>query len=168
MGCATSTDGIGAVADSDIDVVFDASHAAAHPAHWAGEHARARAAADPGADRFRAPDIRYLTQIAHAAEHMGFDAILTPTGTWCEDAWLTCAALAPETERLRFTVHRQPIAAQVAPVLSRVIVMVGSRSRGPACQVRVNSPSSLPRCALAGPCAAMPISSASAEARVVR
>lgn len=35
MGCATSTDGIDAVADSDIDVVFDASNAAAHPAHWA-------------------------------------------------------------------------------------------------------------------------------------
>ncbi|MGQ0779489.1 MAG: LLM class flavin-dependent oxidoreductase [Pseudonocardiales bacterium] len=64
-----------------------------------GEHARA--AADPGADRFRAPDIRYLTQIAQAAEHMGFDTILTPTGTWCEDAWLTCAVLTQETERLR-------------------------------------------------------------------
>ncbi|MGQ0777541.1 MAG: hypothetical protein ACT4NY_24545 [Pseudonocardiales bacterium] len=35
MGCATSTDSVGAVADSDIDVVFDASNAAAHPAHWA-------------------------------------------------------------------------------------------------------------------------------------
>lgn len=35
MGCVTSTDGIDAVADSDIDVVFDASNAAAHPAHWA-------------------------------------------------------------------------------------------------------------------------------------
>ncbi len=35
MGCPTSTDGIDAVADSDIDVVFDASNAAAHPIHWA-------------------------------------------------------------------------------------------------------------------------------------
>lgn len=35
MGCATSTEGIDAVTGSDIDVVFDASNAAAHPAHWA-------------------------------------------------------------------------------------------------------------------------------------
>lgn len=35
IGCATSTDGVAAVAASDIDVVFDASNAAAHPAHWA-------------------------------------------------------------------------------------------------------------------------------------
>jgi Prokaryotic acetaldehyde dehydrogenase, dimerisation/Sterol carrier protein domain len=34
MGCATSTEGIDAVTGSDIDVVFDASNAAAHPTHW--------------------------------------------------------------------------------------------------------------------------------------
>lgn len=86
----------------------------------------AEAAADLGADRFRAPDLRYLTQIAQAAEHMGFDAILTPTGTWCEDAWLTCAALAQETERLRFLVAFRPgfisptLAAQMAATFQRI------------------------------------------------
>jgi acetaldehyde dehydrogenase len=35
MGCATSTDGIDAVTGAGVDVVFDASNAAAHPAHWA-------------------------------------------------------------------------------------------------------------------------------------
>ncbi len=35
MGATTSTEGIDAVTGSDIDVVFDASNAAAHPAHWA-------------------------------------------------------------------------------------------------------------------------------------
>ncbi|MBT2507001.1 LLM class flavin-dependent oxidoreductase [Streptomyces sp. ISL-98] len=83
-------------------------------------------AADPGADRFRAPGIRYLNQIAQAAEHMGFDGILTPTGTWCEDAWLTCAALAQETERLRFLVAFRPgfisptLAAQMAATFQRI------------------------------------------------
>ncbi|MEV6981730.1 LLM class flavin-dependent oxidoreductase [Sphaerisporangium sp. NPDC051017] len=83
-------------------------------------------AANPGADRFRAPDIRYLTQIAQAAEHMGFDAILTPTGTWCEDAWLTCTALAQETERLKFLVAFRPgfisptLAAQMAATFQRI------------------------------------------------
>ncbi|GAA2798536.1 hypothetical protein [Saccharopolyspora taberi] len=33
LGCATSTAGVDAVG-SDIDIVFDASNAAAHPAHW--------------------------------------------------------------------------------------------------------------------------------------
>lgn len=35
MGCATSTDGIDAVTGAGVDVVFDASTADAHPAHWA-------------------------------------------------------------------------------------------------------------------------------------
>ena len=37
----------------------------------------------------RAPDIDYLTLVARTAEQLGFEAVLTPTGTWCEDAWLT-------------------------------------------------------------------------------
>jgi acetaldehyde dehydrogenase len=35
MGCPTSTAGIAAVASADIDLVFDASNADAHAAHWA-------------------------------------------------------------------------------------------------------------------------------------
>ncbi|MER6520219.1 acetaldehyde dehydrogenase [Streptomyces sp. NPDC001553] len=35
MGCAVSTSGIQAVLDAHVDVVFDASSAEAHPAHWA-------------------------------------------------------------------------------------------------------------------------------------
>ncbi len=49
----------------------------------------------------RLPDIEYLAQIARSAEQLGFEGVLTPTGTQCEDAWLTTAALTRETERLR-------------------------------------------------------------------
>ncbi|WP_395108338.1 hypothetical protein [Actinomadura sp. SCN-SB] len=35
MGCATSTSGMDAVSAADVDVVFDASNAAAHPSHRA-------------------------------------------------------------------------------------------------------------------------------------
>jgi alkanesulfonate monooxygenase len=43
----------------------------------------------PGLGGHRRPaSIDYLGQIARAAEDLGFDAVLTPTGTWCEDAWL--------------------------------------------------------------------------------
>ncbi|MFE6777949.1 LLM class flavin-dependent oxidoreductase [Streptomyces sp. NPDC057702] len=74
----------------------------------------------------RAPDLAYLTQIAKAAEHLGFEAVLTPTGTWCEDAWLTTVALAQHTERLRFLVAFRPgvlspvLAAQMAATYQRL------------------------------------------------
>ncbi|MEU8567245.1 LLM class flavin-dependent oxidoreductase [Streptomyces pathocidini] len=74
----------------------------------------------------RAPDIGYLAQIAKAAERLGFEAVLTPTGTWCEDAWLTTAALAQHTERLKFLVAFRPgvisptLAAQMAATYQRI------------------------------------------------
>lgn len=86
-----------------------------------GDHAP-----EGGANRFRSPDITYLAQIARAAEHQGFDGILTPTGTWCEDAWLVTAALAQETERLKFLVAFRPgfisptLAAQMASTFQRL------------------------------------------------
>ncbi|MFB7597623.1 LLM class flavin-dependent oxidoreductase [Streptomyces sp. NPDC056160] len=83
------------------------------------------AALSPGADQHRAPDLRYLTQIAQAAEHMGFDAVLTPAGTFNEDPWITCAALARTTEHLKFLVALRPdsisptLAAQMAATFQR-------------------------------------------------
>ncbi|REE96776.1 LLM class flavin-dependent oxidoreductase [Thermomonospora umbrina] len=74
----------------------------------------------------RPPDIDYLAQIARSAEQLGFDAVLTPTGTWCEDAWLTTAALIRETSRLRFLVAFRPglisptLAAQMAATYQRI------------------------------------------------
>ncbi|MFE0350352.1 LLM class flavin-dependent oxidoreductase [Streptomyces griseoluteus] len=74
----------------------------------------------------RTPDIDYLAQIAKAAEQLGFEAVLTPTGTWCEDAWLTTVALAQHTERLKFLVAFRPgllsptLAAQMAATYQRL------------------------------------------------
>ena len=56
----------------------------------------------------RPPDIDYLGQIARSAEQLGFTGVLTPTGTWCEDAWLTTAALISQTKRLKFLVAFRP------------------------------------------------------------
>ncbi len=62
----------------------------------------------------------YLTQVALAAESFGFVGALTPTGPWCDDAWITTAALAQRTERLKFLVAFRPgvmsptLAAQMA------------------------------------------------------
>ncbi|NGN70207.1 LLM class flavin-dependent oxidoreductase, partial [Streptomyces sp. A7024] len=74
----------------------------------------------------RAPDVEYLAQIAKAAEQLGFEAVLTPTGTWCEDAWLTTLALTQHTERLKFLVAFRPgvvspvLAAQMASTFQRI------------------------------------------------
>lgn len=83
--------------------------------------------ARPGtADRIRPPDIDYLAQVARSAEQLGFEAVLTPTGTWCEDAWLVTAALLRETSRLKYLVAFRPgfisptLAAQMAATYQRV------------------------------------------------
>ena len=56
----------------------------------------------------RPPTLGYLGQVARGAEQLGFEGVLTPTGSWCEDAWLTTAMLAESTERLKFLVAFRP------------------------------------------------------------
>jgi alkanesulfonate monooxygenase len=74
----------------------------------------------------REPTIDYLAQVAQAAERLGFEGVLTPTGTWCEDAWLTTAALIRETKTLKFLVAFRPgvisptLAAQMAGTYQRI------------------------------------------------
>ncbi len=76
-------------------------------------------------DGYRPPSRRYLAEVARAADRLGFEGVLTPTGTWCEDAWLTASALLAETERLKFLVAFRPglipptLAAQQAATLQR-------------------------------------------------
>jgi alkanesulfonate monooxygenase len=64
----------------------------------------------------RPPDIEYMAQIARAADQLGFYGVLTPTGIWCEDAWLVTAALSRETTRLKFIVAFRP--GLTSPVLA--------------------------------------------------
>jgi len=79
-----------------------------------------------GAPAQRDPDIDYLAQVARAAEANGFVGVLTPTGTWCEDAWLTTAALIAQTKTLKFLVAFRPgvisptLAAQMASTYQRI------------------------------------------------
>ena len=50
----------------------------------------------------------YLRQVAQAADNLGFEGVLLPTGSICEDAWITAATLIPETQRLRYLVAVRP------------------------------------------------------------
>ena len=68
----------------------------------------------------RPASVSYLGQVARGAEDMGFEAALTPTGAWCDDAWLSTAMLSQVSERLKFLVAFRPgltapfLAAQMA------------------------------------------------------
>ena len=84
-------------------------------------------AGDAGnATAFREPTIEYLAQVAHTAEDLGFEGVLTPTGTWCEDAWIVTSALLRETTRLKFLVAFRPgvtsptLSAQMAAAFQRI------------------------------------------------
>src|SRR6185437_10567758 len=74
----------------------------------------------------RAPDIKYVSLIAQAAEQLGFQGALTPTSSWCEDAWVMAAALSQLTATFKFLVAFRPglqsptLAAQMATTFQRV------------------------------------------------
>jgi alkanesulfonate monooxygenase len=64
----------------------------------------------------REASIAYLSRIATAAEDLGFEAALTPTGGWCDDAWVVTAMLSETSERLKFLVAFRP--GLVSPTLA--------------------------------------------------
>lgn len=76
----------------------------------------------------RPASIGYLTQIARAAEQVGFAGALTPTGAWCEDAWLTTAMLVAGTERLKFLVAFRP--GSISPTLAAQMAATYQRHSG--------------------------------------
>lgn len=78
--------------------------------------------------RDRPPTVAYLSQIARAAEDLGFVGALTPTGAWCEDAWLTTAMVSQNSERLKFLVAFRP--GSVSPTLAAQMASTFQRQTG--------------------------------------
>lgn len=82
--------------------------------------------ADGTAGGERPADLGYLSQLADAADQLGYTGVLTPTGAHCEDSWLVTAALIARTRRLRFLVAFRPglvepvLAAQMAATFQRL------------------------------------------------
>ena len=71
------------------------------PTHGdAATSARARARAPPTFD--------YFKQIAIAADSLGYEGVLIPTGRSCEDSWILAASLIDATRRLKFLVALRP------------------------------------------------------------
>jgi alkanesulfonate monooxygenase len=89
------------------------------PTHGDGHHLGTAVGA-------RRTDFAYLRQIAQAADHLGYEGVLLPTGRSCEDAWVIASALIPHTERLKFLVAVRPglqsptVAARMVATLDRI------------------------------------------------
>jgi alkanesulfonate monooxygenase len=83
--------------------------------------------AEKGSDK-RQPSIDYLGQIARSAEQLGFGAALTPTSSWCEDAWIMTAGLTQVTERLKYLVAFRP--GLISPLLSAQMAATHQRISG--------------------------------------
>jgi alkanesulfonate monooxygenase len=56
----------------------------------------------------RTLDFHYARQVAEAADRLGYDGVLLPTGRSCEDAWVVASSLIGYTERLKFLVALRP------------------------------------------------------------
>ncbi|MFM7063017.1 MAG: LLM class flavin-dependent oxidoreductase, partial [Actinomycetes bacterium] len=75
---------------------------------------------------YRPPSLDYLSQVAMACDQLGFDAVLTPCGTGCEDAWIATASLLARTRHLRYLIAFRPgllsptLAAQMASTHHRM------------------------------------------------
>ncbi len=68
----------------------------------------------------------YLKQVAVAADTLGYDGVLIPTGRSCEDPWVVAASLLPVTKKLKFLVavrpglHQPSLAARMAATFDRL------------------------------------------------
>jgi alkanesulfonate monooxygenase len=74
----------------------------------------------------RAISFDYLKQVAVAADTLGYDGVLLPTGRSCEDPWVVASSLLAVTQRLKFLVavrpglHQPSLAARMASTFDRL------------------------------------------------
>ncbi|WP_326541022.1 FMNH2-dependent alkanesulfonate monooxygenase [Pseudorhodoferax sp.] len=74
----------------------------------------------------RQVDLSYLQQVAGAADRLGYEGVLIPTGRSCEDPWVIASSLVGATQRLKFLVavrpglHQPALAARMAATFDRL------------------------------------------------
>ncbi len=76
----------------------------------------------------RATSFDYFRQIAIAADSLGYEGVLLPTGRSCEDSWVLAASLIEATRRLKFLVALRP--GLVQPVQSARMAATFDRMSG--------------------------------------
>ncbi len=52
----------------------------------------------------REVSLDYIQQVGRAADSLGYEGVLIPTGRSCEDPWVIASSLIPVTRRLKFLV----------------------------------------------------------------
>jgi alkanesulfonate monooxygenase len=57
---------------------------------------------------WRPAEFGYMKEIAQAADRLGFEGVLLPTGPSCFDGWTLTSALGPLTQKLKFLVALRP------------------------------------------------------------
>ena len=62
----------------------------------------------------RHADFAYFKQVAIAADSLGYEGVLLPTGRSCEDSWVLAASLIDATRRLKFLIALRPGLVQPA------------------------------------------------------
>jgi alkanesulfonate monooxygenase len=74
----------------------------------------------------RPVDLAYLQQIAGAADNLGYEGVLIPTGRSCEDPGVIASSLIGATKKLKFLVavrpglHQPSLAARMAATFDRL------------------------------------------------
>ena len=76
----------------------------------------------------RLADFAYFKQVAVAADTLGYEGVLIPTGRSCEDPWTVASSLIDATKRLKFLVALRP--GLVAPVQQARIAATFDRLSG--------------------------------------
>lgn len=76
----------------------------------------------------RATTPGYYRQIATAADELGYEGVLIPTGRGCEDPWVIASSLLPLTKRLKFLVAVRP--DLMSPTLAARMASTFDRSSG--------------------------------------
>lgn len=76
----------------------------------------------------REVDLAYLTQVAQAADRLGYSGVLVPTGRFCEDPWIAAAAMIPLTQRLKYLVAVRP--GIISPTLAARMAVTFDRLSG--------------------------------------
>jgi len=78
------------------------------------------------AEGARVVDLDYMRQVAVAADTLGYEGVLLPTGRSCEDPWVTASSLISATRKLKFLVALRPglttptLAARMAATFDRL------------------------------------------------
>ncbi|RHW36786.1 alkanesulfonate monooxygenase, FMNH(2)-dependent [Lysinibacillus yapensis] len=74
----------------------------------------------------RETNFAYLKQVAQAADQLGYEGVLIPTGKSCIDPWVAASALATHTSKLKFLIAVRPgitkptVAARMAATLDEI------------------------------------------------